>query len=42
MFFLIKDEKLLEKYNETWKKFSNITKKEFDSNHVYKEKYIKK
>ena len=31
MSFLIKDEKLLEKYNEILKKFSNIIKKEFDS-----------
>ena len=41
MSFLIKDEKLLEKYNEVWKKVSNIFKKEFDSNPVYNEKYIK-
>ena len=41
MSFLIKDEKLLEKYNEICKKVSNIIKKEFDSNHVYNEKYIK-
>ena len=33
MSFLIKDEKLLEKYNEIWKKF--------DSNPVYNKKYIK-
>ena len=37
MSFLIKDEKLLEKYNEISKKVSNITKKEFDSNLVYNE-----
>ena len=39
--FLIKDEKLLEKYNKIWKKVSNIIKKEFDSNSVYNEKCIK-
>ena len=39
--FLIKDEKLLEKYNEIWKKVSNIIKKEFDSNPACNEKYIK-
>ena len=39
--FWIKDEKLLEKYNEIWKKVSNIIKKEFNSNAVYNEKYIK-
>ena len=32
---------MLEKYNEIWKKVSNITKKEFDSKTVYNEKYIK-
>ena len=38
MSFFIKDEKLLEKYNEIWKKISNATKKEYDSNPVYNEK----
>ena len=41
MSFLIKYEKLLEKYNEIWKKVSNIIKKEFDSSPIYNEKYIK-
>ena len=41
MSFLIKDEKLLEKYNKIWKKVSNITKKEFDNSPVWNEKYIK-
>ena len=41
MSFLIKDEKLLEKYNEISKKVSNMVKKEFDSKPVYKEKYLK-
>ena len=41
MYFLIKDEKLLEKYNEIWKKVSNIIKKEFGSKPVYNEEYIK-
>ena len=41
MSFLIKDEKFVEKHNEIWKKVSNIVKKEFDSNPVYNEKYIK-
>ena len=39
--FFIKDEKLLEKYNEIWKKVSNIIKKELDSKPVYNEKYLK-
>ena len=34
MYFLIKDEKLLEKYNEIWKKVSNIIKKEFGNKPV--------
>ena len=37
----MKDEKLLEKYNDIWKKVSNIIQKEFDSNPVYNEKYIR-
>ena len=41
MSFSIKDEKLLEKYNEVWKKVSNITKEEFDSKPVYNEKHLK-
>ena len=41
MYFWIKDEKLLEKYNEIWKKVSNIIKKEFESNPACNEKYIK-
>ena len=40
MFFLIKDKKLLNKYNEIWKKVSNITEKEFGSKPVYNEKYL--
>ena len=39
--FLIKDEKLLEKYNAIWKRASNIIKKGFDSKPVYKEKHLK-
>ena len=41
MSFLLKDEKLLEKYNEIQKKVSNIIKKEFDSKPIYNEKYLK-
>ena len=41
MSFLVKDEKLLEKYNEISKKVSNIIKKEFDSEPVYNEKHLK-
>ena len=39
--FLIKDEKLLEKYNEIWEKIKISIKKEFDSEPVYNEKYLK-
>ena len=41
MSFLIKDDKLLEKYNEIWEKVKSIIKKEFASEPVYKEKYLK-
>ena len=41
MFFLIKDKELLEKYNENWGKVSKFTKKGFDSEPAYKEKYLK-
>ena len=41
MSFLIKDEMLLEKYNEFQKKFSCIIKSEFGSKTVYNEKYLK-
>ena len=39
--FLRKDDALLEKYNEIWEKFKKIIKKEFDSEPVYNEKYLK-
>ena len=35
------DDELLEKYNEVWEKVKNSTKKEFDSEPVYNEKYLK-
>ena len=38
MFFSIKDDDLLEKYNEI---SQDIIKKEFDSEPVYNEKYLK-
>ena len=41
MSFLIKDDKLLEKYNEIWEKVKNSIKKEFDSEPVHHEKYLK-
>ena len=40
--FLIKDDELLEKYNEIWgKKVSVSIKREFHSEPVYNEKYLK-
>ena len=39
--FFDKDEKLLKKYNEIWKKVKNIMNKEFDSKPLYNEKYLK-
>ena len=39
--FLIKDNELLEKYNEIWDKVSKVIKKEFDSEPVYNKKYLK-
>ena len=41
MSFLIKNDELLEKYNEIWQKVKNSIKKEFDSKPVYYEKYLK-
>ena len=38
--FLIKKDELLEKYNENWEKVKNI-KKEFGSEPVYNQKYLK-
>ena len=38
---MIKDDELLEKYNEIWEKVKNSLKKEFNSEPVYKEKYLK-
>ena len=41
MSFLIKDDELLEKYNEIWEKVKNIIKKKFDTELLYSEKYLK-
>ena len=38
--FLINDDKLLEKHNETLEKVKNSLKKEFGSERVYNEKYL--
>ena len=39
--FLIKDNELLEKYNEISKKVSKSIKKEFDREPAYNKKYLK-
>ena len=41
MSFLIKDNKLLEKYSEIWKKVRNAIKKECDSDPAYIKKYLR-
>ena len=41
MFFMIKDDKYLEKYNEVWKKVRNSIKKEFGGEPICNEKYLK-
>ena len=38
---LIKNDELLEKYNEIWDRVSNTIKKGFDSQPVYNEKYLR-
>ena len=38
---MIKDDELLEKYNEICRKISNNIKPKFDSESVYNEKYLK-
>ena len=41
IYFLIKDDELLEQYNEIWEKINNSPKKELGSNKIYNEKYLK-
>ena len=38
---MIKDDELLEEYNEIWERVKNSIKKEFDSEPLYNEKYLK-
>ena len=40
MSFFIKDDELLERYNEIWEKIKNSIRKEFDSKPVHNEKYL--
>ena len=37
----VKRWRILEKYNETWEKVKNSTKKQFDSEPVFYDKYLK-
>ena len=41
MYFLIKDDNLLKKCNSIWDEVSADIEKEFDSEPVYKKKYLK-
>ena len=41
MYFLIENDNLLEKYNAIWDKVTADTKKQFDSNPVYNNKFLK-
>ena len=41
MYFLIKEEKYYDKYNEIWENGSNIIKKEFNIKPIYNKKYLK-
>ena len=41
MYFLIKDDNLLEKYNTIWGNVSGDVKKEFNSEPVYNKNYLK-
>ena len=41
MYFMIKDDDLLEKYNTVWDKDSADIKKEFDSELVYNKEFLK-
>ena len=41
MNLLVHDEETLEKYNTVWDKINNLFKKEFDSEPVYNDKYVK-
>ena len=40
MYFLMKDDELLETCNEIWKKVKYSIKKEFDSEPVYNDKHL--
>ena len=41
IYFLIEDDDLSEKYSTIWDKVSSDTKKEFDSEQVYKKNFLK-
>ena len=41
MNFLVIDKEILEKYSEIWNKIKSLIKKEFNSEPVYNDKYIK-
>ena len=41
MYFFVKDDELLEKYNTIWDKVSTDIKKEFDNELAYEKEYLK-
>ena len=41
MYFLIKDDDLLETYNDNWNKISNSIKKELDCEPIYNKNFLK-
>ena len=41
IYILIKDDKSIKKYKKNWKKVKNNLKKEFDSDPIYNENYLK-
>ena len=41
IFFFVKDDELLEKYNTIWDKVSADIKKEFDNELAYEKEYLK-
>ena len=41
MYFMMKDEKIFDKYTTVWDKVSNLIKKKFNSELIHDKKYLK-
>ena len=41
IYFVVNDEKILKKYNEIWNKIKKLFEKQFNSEPVHKDKYMK-